>query len=202
MTVMAEPSDGVLSELDLSGYYIALRVSFAFPASEINRWPKEWIAHYGDHGLMLDDPLIRWAYSQTGTTRWTALEADDPKGVLKQAATFGLRYGVGISLRDPDAPERSFAFFARKDREFYNEEIQRLTQHLIPLHEGSAAPTLTGAEIEALRLMAGGMRLKQIGHELGVTEGAIKQRLKNARIKLRAQTGTEAATKARSLGLI
>ena len=33
-----------------------------------------------------------------------------------------------------------------------------------------------------------GKRLKQIAHELGVSEGAVKQRLKNAKTKLGAAT--------------
>jgi LuxR family transcriptional regulator, quorum-sensing system regulator SdiA len=192
----------MLKALGLSGYYIALRVKFAFPASEFNNWPKDWVKHYGDHNLMLDDPLIRWAYSNTEAARWSALGVDDPKGVLKQAAAFGLRYGVAVSIKDQGAAERSFAFFARKDREFFNEEVQFFTRYLADLHDEHAAPELTKAELDALRLVADGKRLKQVGHELGVTEGAIKQRLKTARLKLNAQTGTQAATKARSLGLI
>jgi len=192
----------MLKALGLSGHYIALRVNFVFPVAEFNNWPKSWIEHYGDNNLMLDDPLIRWAYSTTGAARWSALGIEDPKGVLKQSSTFGLRYGVAVSLRDPGSPDRSFAFFARKDREFFNDEIRFFRDYVLDLHEDHATPSLTSAETDALRLVADGLRLKQIGYELGVSEGAIKQRLKNARKKLGAQTGTQAATKARSIGLI
>jgi len=47
-----------------------------------------------------------------------------------------------------------------------------------------------------------GQRLKQIAYNLGVTEGAVKQRLKNAKIKLGANTSTQAATMARQFKLI
>ena len=70
-------------------------------------------------------------------------------------------------------------------------------------HEALCPPrNLTVAELEALRLLKGGQRLKQIAHELGVTEGAVKQRLKNARLKLNAKTGAEAISRAASFGLI
>ena len=61
---------------------------------------------------------------------------------------------------------------------------------------------ITSAEIEALRLVKNGHRLKQVAHELGVTEGAVKQRLKNARLKLEAKTGAEAISRAAAFGLI
>lgn len=71
------------------------------------------------------------------------------------------------------------------------------------LHSDKAPPTnLTEAELEALRMVKAGLRLKQISHDLGVTEGAIKQRLKNAKTKLGAKTGAQAATLASDFGLI
>jgi LuxR family transcriptional regulator len=66
-----------------------------------------------------------------------------------------------------------------------------------------APPTnLTMAELEALRMVKEGMRLKQMAHALGVSEGAIKQRLRNAKLKLGASTGAQAATRASDYGLI
>jgi LuxR family transcriptional regulator len=47
-----------------------------------------------------------------------------------------------------------------------------------------------------------GKRLKEIAFDLGVTEGAVKQRLKNAKTKLGAKTGTQAAALASQYGLI
>ena len=188
--------------LDLSGFYIALRVSFAFPASEVNKWPAEWVKHYGDNTLMLSDPTIRWAYSNEGVARWSNLHLPDPEDVLGQAAKYGLRYGAVVSIRGDGSPARSFGIFARADREFYNEELEYLHSHMRRLHEESAPPRLSKGELEALRLVQQGLRLKQVGYQLGITEGAVKQRLKNARIKLGAQTGAQAAALAVKLGLI
>ena len=47
-----------------------------------------------------------------------------------------------------------------------------------------------------------GKRLKEIAHELSVSEGAVKQRLKNAKAKLDAKTSTQAATIAAQHGII
>jgi LuxR family transcriptional regulator len=98
---------------------------------------------------------------------------------------------------------RSFGCFIRSDREFSEEELELLLGHVRARHDAMAPPrNITAAEIEALRLIKSGQRLKQIAHQLGVTEGAVKQRLKNARLKLSAKTGAEAISRATAFGLI
>ena len=153
---------------------------------------------------MLSDPVIRWIYANTGAVRWSEITLDDPKRVLAQARTFGLRYGVAISVfdRNPEG-QRSFGTFVRSDREFERGEIEQLQRYVERRHQEKAPPrNITEAELEALRMVKDGLRLKQIAHELGVSEGAIKQRLRNAKKKLNAQTGAQAATLATEYGLI
>lgn len=193
-----------LEGLAPAGFHVALRVGFAFPLIEINQLPKAWVDHYTVQRLMLFDPVIQWVYSSTGATRWSEIPLPDVRGVLTQAAQFGLRYGVAVSHHDGDRdPHRSFGSFARQDREFEEAEIEELRAYIAELHAASRPPTnLTEAELEALRMVRSGLRTKQIAHELGVSEGAVKQRLKNAKLKLGAQTGTQAAAQAQIFGLI
>ena len=47
-----------------------------------------------------------------------------------------------------------------------------------------------------------GLLIKEIAVMLGVTEGAIKQRLKGARLKLGAKTGSQAVSVAAATGMI
>lgn len=187
-----------------AGHYIALRIGFAFPMEEINALPAEWIEHYTRNRLMLFDPVMRWAYASTGAVTWQTLREDDSRGVLNMAAAFGLRFGVAIAVFDDNEEgQRSFGSFARGDREFDALEIRLLQAYLTRRHREMAPPTnLTRAELEALDMVKDGKRLKQIAFDLGVTEGAVKQRLKNAKIKLRANTSTQAATMARQFKLI
>jgi len=187
-----------------SGYYIALRVGFAFPLEEVNALPKPWVEHYTKLRFMLQDPVTRWIYSSTGSTRWSEIDLPDPLRVLDQAQTFGLRYGVAVSCFDGNSDgQRSFAHFARSDREFEDAEIESLFAYILKLHLEKAPPTnLTKAELEALKMVKQGMRLKQIAHELGVSEGAVKQRLKNAKSKLGAQTSAQAAAMVGDFGLL
>lgn len=186
------------------GYYVALRVGFAFPLEEVNELPQPWVDHYTQHRFMLHDPVIRWVYSNIGAIRWSEIDLADPMRVMDQAHAFGLRYGAAVSCFDGNREGlRSFGTFVRNDREFQAEEILQLRQLVERMHKAKAPPTnLTAAEIEALRMIKAGMRLKQVAHELGVTEGAIKQRLKNAKSKLNAQTSAQAAAMASEFGLI
>ncbi len=187
-----------------AGYYIALRLGFAFPMDEVNELPQGWIDYYTAGRFMLHDPVIRWVYMNTGAVRWSEITIPDPMQIFVKAQGHGLRYGVAISCFDGSSDgQRSFGSFARHDREFSDTEIQALSAYINDLHHEKAPPTnVTTAELEALLMVKQGKRLKQIAHELGVSEGAVKQRLKNAKIKLGAKTGAQAATMASQFGLI
>ena len=202
MSALLGPDD--ILNLSPSGHYIALRIGFAFPMEEINALPPDWVEHYTKQRFMLFDPLIRWAYSHTGYCRWSDLSLDDPKRVILQARSFGLRFGVTVAVMDSGtAAQRSFASFTRADREFSDLEVKLLHAYLTRRHNETAPPTnLTRAELEALGMVKDGKRLKEIAHELSVSEGAVKQRLKNAKLKLGAKTGTQAAALANQYGLI
>lgn len=193
-----------ISERANKGFYLAIRVGFHFPMIEVNELPRDWVAKYTQERLLMFDPLSHWVYSNTGTSRWSEIILPDPRDVLGQAAAFGLRFGAVVSTVDPvDSGYRSFGNYARDDREFTDDELDFLYDDLVARHNAaSVATSLTDAEIEALRLMRDGLRLKQIAYELGVSEGAIKQRIKNARQKLGASTSAQAVSKASSFKLI
>jgi LuxR family transcriptional regulator len=193
-----------IGQLAPSGHYIALRIGFAFPMEEVNAFAPEWISHYTKQGFGFFDPVLRWAYSNVGAIRWSAFDIEDPKRVILQAHTFGMRYGVTVSVFDSTADaQRSFASFTRPDREYTDLEVRLLEAYLTRRHNETAPPTnLTKAELEALAMVKDGQRLKEIAYELSVSEGAVKQRLKNAKLKLEAKTSTQAAALASQYGLI
>ncbi len=187
-----------------AGFYIALRIGFAFPTEEHNALPPKWVDRYTAGGFMLYDPVIKWLYEHTGAVRWSGIGGDDPRNVMAEARAFGLNFGVAICCMDHGADgQRSFGSFARSDREFEDAEIRILSNRLAQLHRSRVPPrNLTEAELEALRMVKNGLLLKQIAAELGVSDGAVKQRLKNAKLKLNAKTGTHAASLATAYGLI
>lgn len=202
MSALLGPEE--IEQLAPSGHYIALRIGFAFPMEEVNALSPDWVSHYTKQRFALFDPVLRWAYSNVGAVRWSAFPIDDPKRVISQAQTFGMRYGVTVSVFDGSVDaQRSFASFTRADREYTDLEMKLLQAYLMRRHNETAPPTnLTKAELEALSMVKAGQRLKEIAFELNVSEGAIKQRLKNAKLKLGAKTGTQAAALANQYGLI
>jgi LuxR family transcriptional regulator len=196
-----------LSELESlapAGFYIAVRVGFAFPMVEHNRLPAGWVREYTVSGLIVHDPAMSWAYKNCGVARWSELGESDSQGVLELAKAYGLNYGAVASCVDPeDASQRTFGFFVRSDRDYLDPELTRLLTLLNQAHSEHAQPkNLTPAELETLGLVKNGLLMKQIACVLGVSESAIKQRLKNARLKLKAKTGSQAAARATMLGMI
>lgn len=193
-----------LTTLAPSGFYLAVRVGFAFPIAEANTLPEEWVSKYTKLGYMMQDPVLRWVYGTTGLIRWSEIEIEDPRKILQDAKTVGLKYGVAVScLGDNDDGLRSFGSFCRSDREFSAEE-SGILQHIVgELHQSFAPPkNLTRAELEVLVMVKDGLLMKQIADDLGISLGAVKQRLKNAKFKLNAKTSSHAAALAIQFGLI
>ena len=132
------------------------------------------------------------------------LAAEDGQGVLELAKCHGLNFGAVVCCIDPDeGGERSFGFFFRSDREYTTAELEQLHAGLLETHRAYARPkNLTEAELETLGLVKNGLLMKEIASALGVSESAVKQRLRNARLKLNAKTGSQAAARATMLGMI
>ena len=82
-----------------AGYYIALRVGFAFPIAETNALPDAWIERYTQRGYMLFDPVMQWLYGNSGAIRWSEIGLPDPMGILTEAAAHGLVHGADGSAR-------------------------------------------------------------------------------------------------------
>jgi LuxR family transcriptional regulator, quorum-sensing system regulator SdiA len=172
--------------------------------AEHNFLPESWIREYTVSGLMVYDPAMSWAYRNTGVARWSALEEADNQGVFTLASAHGLSYGAVVSCTDDgDSSQRSFGIFCRSDRDYLEDELGALNLLLRAAHDAYARPkNLTAAELETLGLVKNGLLMKEMAGMLGISESAIKQRLKNARMKLNAKTGSQAAAKATMLGMI
>ncbi len=200
--LLVDPAE--LSILAPAGFYVAIRIGFAFPMVELNHLPPGWVREYTAGGLMVHDPAMSWAYKNTGVTRWADLVASDSLGVLDLAKDHGLNFGAVVSCTDSSDPsQRSFGIFCRSDRELEPRELLRLSDRVAEAHHAHARPSnLTNAEIETLGLVKNGLLMKEIAAILNVSESAIKQRLKNARLKLNAKTGPQAAAMATMFGMI
>lgn len=203
MTRLQDFADQI-AQMAPAGFYVALHVGFSFPSEELNRLPERWVDFYTRNGLVMHDPMMRWVYANTGATCVDALELPDPQGVIENAALHGLKHGaIASALHPGDHGRRSYGFFFRADRHYAPAEVEAIGSLMSALHTGTRQDqALTAAEIEALKLQASGMRLRQIALTLGISESAVKARLNNAKRKLGAKTPSQAASIAASRRLL
>lgn len=183
------------------GYTVGLHIRFATPLVYKSSYPAAWVEQYNSQSYYLRDPLVFWGVGVEGTTRWSAIPLPDPFNVMKKAAAHGLRYGA-VSSYGP-ITSRSIVGIARADREFTDGELETLREATVQLHIEARPPSdLTRAQIEALRCLAEGDRHAAAADKLGITESALKARLKSARIRLEARTTSEAIRKLREFRLL
>lgn len=195
MTLLRNMRDQI-DQISPAGFYVAIRVGFSFPEEELNELPENWVEFYTTHGLVVHDPALKWVYANTGATRMADIALPDPHQVRERAAVYGLAHGAVISVMAPeDRGRRSYGLFYRDDRAFGDTDLEALKDIMSRLHVGAEEdPILTAAEIEAVRMQADGLRLKQIAFQLGISESAVKARLNNAKRKLGAKTLSQASS--------
>ncbi len=196
--------DRELDRLDThaeAGYFLALHIRFLSPLMVFQTFNQDWINHYTDNGYVLRDPLVAWAFTTTGTTRWSNPRIPDPFGIFRKADSFGLHYGITVS--HGPMKSRTVGSVARSDREFEEDEIAEIREVVASLHDISEPPRhLTGAQADALRCIADGMRHAAAADHLGISESALKLRLAGARTRLMARTTAEAVQRAQDYRLL
>jgi LuxR family transcriptional regulator len=125
----------------------------------------------------------------------------DPFSIIKQAGEFGMPYGATISYGRLSS--RSIVGIARDDREFELDELLAAQEVVSLLHNKAELPeSLTGAQREALKLVATGHRYAEAAATLGISESAFKLRLSSARSRLMAKTTAEAVQRAKDYKLL
>ena len=185
----------IVDSLAPSGYALGLHARNGAPFMLLQTYDPEWSAKYVDEGYMMVDPLVLWGVQNEGAIRWSDLEFPDPHKVFAQAASYGAKYGVAVSIGP--ITSRSIGGFARADREFTDAEMQHLLEVITEIHLGTQPPkSLTPAQRAALQLVAKGFRHAEAAAKLGISESALKARLSSARDRLSARTTSEAIQRA------
>lgn len=190
-----------LGRLAPKGFYLGLHIRFAAPLIQHTTYPADWSDFYSANAYALRDPTIAWGFSTTGACRWSALPIPDPFNILKDAADYGLAFGLTVSFGLINS--RTIASFARSDREFTDDEIAEISAMIRRLHEITEPPeSLTKAQKDALRCIAEGDRHAAAAAKLGITESAFKARLISVRERLMARTTAEALQRAKDYRLL
>ena len=90
-----------LGTLCNTGYLLAVHIRYTRPTLMFTTYPTVWLDYYGEKGLMMVDPVVRWAMSastETGVALWRDLAADDPGQVVASAAQHGLHNGMSFAV--------------------------------------------------------------------------------------------------------
>jgi LuxR family transcriptional regulator len=190
-----------LSKLAPQGYALGLHIRFASAHIMIQTYDPRWTEVYTQKGYMLCDPMVSWGFGNEGSVRWSGIGYPDPHNIFEQAKTFGLNFGIAVSYGPTSS--RSIGGFARSDREYNDREIHEIQGIVQKLHVASTPPeSLTTAERMALRLVAKGSRYAEAAAVLGISESALKARLRSARDRLFARTTAEAIQRAQEYKLL
>lgn len=122
----------LLKDKATAGYALALHVHFTAPTFLLQTYDRKWLDYYSKQGLVMTDPIVRWAFENRGRKFWSELEDDDPAKVLRAAADHGLGYGVVCSV----GTNKSFSIggFARNDRAYTEQEADELSARMEEIH--------------------------------------------------------------------
>ncbi len=190
-----------LSDLAPKGYVLGLHIRYAAAHLTFQTYDPRWSEIYTENGYMLADPTVFWAFGNEGACRWSQVGLPDQHGILEQARAFGLNYGVVVSCGAISS--RTMGGFAREDREFNDDEIAEMQTVVRGLHDISTPPDqLTPAQRMALRMVAKGARHAEAAALLGISESALKARLRSARDRLMVRTTAEAVQRAQEYNLL
>lgn len=183
------------------GYFAAFHIRLAAPLHAFQTYDKAWTDHYTAQAYAMRDPTIAWGFSTEGVTRWSEITILDPFGIFDDAASYGLRFGIAVSVGA--VTSRSIVGLARSDREFTDAEMDEVQEAVRSLHSYTEPPdSLTKAQTEALRLIAEGDRHTAAAAKLNISESALKARLTGARERLLARTTAEAIQRAKEYRLL
>lgn len=102
-TIVKQVKDNLkaLAKLCDTGYLLAVHIRYTRPSLMFTTYPQVWLEHYGEKGMMMVDPVVRWAMAETtdeGLAIWSDLAADDPAGVVASSTAHGLHNGMSFAI--------------------------------------------------------------------------------------------------------
>ena len=192
-----------LSKLCPAGFMIGTGFRNSRPARTELTYPPEWLKAYSENHMIMCDPMVMWAVAHSGWIRWSEISAryDDPLGVMRLAAEYGLRFGIGYAI-DRDGT-KTIAGVARSDREFMDAEAEQIRELLTRMHLRETRPlALTAPQLEAITAFSLGGSYDQICAELGISRTALRLRLERVRAAFNVSNNQDAVRQARDAGIL
>lgn len=201
-------------------YAALLPVSMTRPyLFTINSYPQGWRVFYEQNDGMSRDPVIKRITASAAPFFWDdpVLRESDEEGFLEQAAAFGLKYGLSMSIRGVKGDSGALSLAtddvalmgkeARAELAFVMQwYLPRLHARVDELVLSRLDPTvdvrLTPREQSCLRWVGDGKTSSEIGTILDISERTVVFHLRNATTKLQAKNRLEAFSKALRYGKI
>jgi len=153
------------------------------------------------NALLADDGDDRLAAADAAVAAWESLGQPYPAAVaLACAARAAL--ATGDARRAAVMLRRAAPIARRLDARPLTEQIAGLARRTGETGDGPDRLSLTGREIEVLRLVAAGQSNREIAAALVISPKTASVHVSNILAKLAAATRTEAAVKAHELGLL
>lgn len=182
-------------------------------------YPDAWTAAYVEQDYFSIDPVVdvlRWGHLPVD---WSSLDWRSPSAarLMSQARFYDIGpNGLTIPVRGPQGERCLFSVTSDRPRREWSKLRRGGIHDLIILshylHETVLSATglrdtgqyreLSRRERQCLELLAAGRLSKQIAAALGISESAVKQYLRSARLKLGASTSHQAVAKASFFELI
>lgn len=182
-------------------------------------YPAAWTETYVEEDYFDIDPVIdilRWGRLPVD---WSSLDwqSSTAARVLRQARRYDIGpHGLTIPVRGPEGERCLFSVTSNlprrdwlKSRAAGIHDLMILSHYLhetvlavTGLREAGHHRELSRRERQCLELLAAGRISKQIAADLSISESAVKQYLRSARLKLGASTSHQAVAKASFFELI
>lgn len=191
-----------IAEIATSGYFLGMGVKYGPPDYFLNKYPEKWTNIYEENNYFFGDPIVVWTFAREGATRWSEQKFPDPRGILKYASKFGMKYGATFSTKVKR--KKYFLSVARSDRELTDSEMNYLSAKLESFASAFSGlkSTLSTIEIEALRVAAEGFKQTDAAEILRISVSAYKLRLDSAQSKLGVRNTAAAIRRATIMQII
>lgn len=181
-----------------------------------------WMDHYMKANLRSRDPIVKYIVERNTPVRWNDLPtmpnycSDEQLDVMRQAAEFGMSYGVSIPCRSADCLG-VLSFAGDSPTSLQNCDALMiygpiLSNHLLDCVRGidqvllapgkEAAEKVSPREIDALYWASEGKTAWEIGKIMSISERTVVFHLTNATTKLGASSRQHAISKAILLGIL
>ncbi len=180
--------------------------------------PGEWLSHYVAKQLYFNDPVLKACAKTSFATDWCSFADEEDCSqaelqVLQDARHFGLRSGIGLSVKSFDGSLQIVSLASRGKTATCTEALARLTVGSMQLaklfaqieahgQENPPKPRLSKREAECLTWVALGKSSSEISEIIEVSTNTVDFHIKRAMSKLDATSRTFAIVRALRLGLI